>query len=884
VPQGFNYQAIARDGSGNPILNTPLPVTITIQSDSLGGTIFWKEAHSSVMTNGFGLFSVVIGKGTKHPDSEAAKFSDINWSVTPKFIKTEIYYQLELKNMGSSRLWTVPYSMVAGELGGSLDKLEVAGKTTSLEEALFEVKNKDGQIVFAVYNEGVRIYVDDAAKSPKGGFAIGGFGLDKADSQKYLWVTGDSIRMYLDSNPATKVKRGGFVIGGFDMTKGIIQNYLDISADSIRMYIDDTGKSKKGGFVIGGFDQVKGGNKNFLDVATDAEGIIDPAQNRILWYPIKNAFLAGNIRIGTPDSVGENSFSTGFRSKARGGYSQAMGFKAIANGNYSTAIGNNAIANSNNSFAFGEGARASNSESYAIGREAVASGYRSFAFGSAGVDTSGNPTDVVRALGDYSFAIGQGSQSIGKGSLGFGIANVASGNFSMAIGYKNSASGVGSTAIGYGTKASYYASTALGYFTTASGYVSTALGWFSTASNFYSTAMGFNSSAGGEGSTAMGYNTFAGADYSTALGNSTQAIGNSSTAMGGFSIASNVYSTALGFHTNASGGMSVASGNYTIASGDFSTAMGVNTKSRPYASLAIGRFNDETVFSATSWSGSDPLFICGNGTGSVGSNAFTVYQNGNANVQHNLEVGSWVLNNDRLDVFGGVNAGGWITYNNSLNRMVIGLIQSLPSNDDGAYCGWLNSGLGHSAGTLALITRSNESCDISFYTGNGTPTEKMTIISNGNIGIGTTTPGQKLDISAGNGRVQTGYSWLTNSDVRYKENIYTLEGCLEKVMAMRGVSFDLINDSLSKGFGRKNIGYIAQELEEVIPEVVVTGSDGYKSVAYDKITAVLTEAIKEQQNQIESFKQENQQLKSELDELKTLVNMLIANQSGQANK
>jgi predicted RNase H-like nuclease (RuvC/YqgF family) len=46
----------------------------------------------------------------------------------------------------------------------------------------------------------------------------------------------------------------------------------------------------------------------------------------------------------------------------------------------------------------------------------------------------------------------------------------------------------------------------------------------------------------------------------------------------------------------------------------------------------------------------------------------------------------------------------------------------------------------------------------------------------------------------------------------------------------------------------------------------------------------LTEAIKEQQNQIESFKQENQQLKSELDELKTLVNMLIANQSGQANK
>jgi len=190
--------------------------------------------------------------------------------------------------------------------------------------------------------------------------------------------------------------------------------------------------------------------------------------------------------------------------------------------------------------------------------------------------------------------------------------------------------------------------------------------------------------------------------------------------------------------------------------------------------------------------------------------------------------------------------------------------------------------------TICISSTSWEPSDPLFIAGNGdggTPSNAFTIYKNGNayiqdgLGIGTTSPGQKLDIIAGNGRVQSGYSWLTNSDVHFKKNIFTLEDCVEKVMAIRGVSFDLISDSLNIGTGRKNIGFIAQELENVIPEVVVTSSDGYKSVAYDKITAVLTEAIKEQQIQIESTKQENRQLRSELAELKTLINSLITNQA-----
>jgi hypothetical protein len=260
MPQGFNYQAIARDGSGNPIVGTALPTRITIQADSLGTSIIWQELHSSVTSNSFGLITLPLGKGARQTPSTVATFNDIDWSVTPKFIKTEIFYGGSYKTMGITRLWSVPYAMIAGDLAGSVKKLAVEGETSGLEEALFEVKNKDGQTIFAVYNEGVRIYVSDGAKAKKGGFAVGGFGTDKAESTKYLFVGKDSVRIYLDTNPLTKGKKSGFAVGGYDLTKQTtIEDYLFVTRDSTRVYVNEgSGKAKKGGFAVGGFDMTKG--------------------------------------------------------------------------------------------------------------------------------------------------------------------------------------------------------------------------------------------------------------------------------------------------------------------------------------------------------------------------------------------------------------------------------------------------------------------------------------------------------------------------------------------------------------------------------------------------------------------------------------------------
>jgi len=88
------------------------------------------------------------------------------------------------------------------------------------------------------------------------------------------------------------------------------------------------------------------------------------------------------------------------------------------------------------------------------------------------------------------------------------------------------------------------------------------------------------------------------------------------------------------------------------------------------------------------------------------------------------------------------------------------------------------------------------------------------------------------------------------SDANKKENIQTLTGALEKTLALRGVSYDL------KESKQPSIGLIAQEAEEIIPEVVYTDPEGNKSITYGNIIGLLIEAIKEQQQQIDELKKQ----------------------------
>lgn len=90
------------------------------------------------------------------------------------------------------------------------------------------------------------------------------------------------------------------------------------------------------------------------------------------------------------------------------------------------------------------------------------------------------------------------------------------------------------------------------------------------------------------------------------------------------------------------------------------------------------------------------------------------------------------------------------------------------------------------------------------------------------------------------------------SDERLKDNIETIDDGLAKVLSMRGVTY---TRDLGRGLDKEDIGVIAQEVEKVIPEIVLTADDemGTKSVDYGRITAVLIEAVKELTKRIEEL-------------------------------
>jgi hypothetical protein len=108
------------------------------------------------------------------------------------------------------------------------------------------------------------------------------------------------------------------------------------------------------------------------------------------------------------------------------------------------------------------------------------------------------------------------------------------------------------------------------------------------------------------------------------------------------------------------------------------------------------------------------------------------------------------------------------------------------------------------------------------------------------------------DISSTGGNVQ-GVNVIATSDKRTKENIVSVDSALEKLLKLRGVYF------YRKDSEKRSIGVIAQEIEEIIPEVVFTDEtpEQMKSVAYGNIVGLLIEAVKEQQEQIEELKRKS---------------------------
>ena len=128
-------------------------------------------------------------------------------------------------------------------------------------------------------------------------------------------------------------------------------------------------------------------------------------------------------------------------------------------------------------------------------------------------------------------------------------------------------------------------------------------------------------------------------------------------------------------------------------------------------------------------------------------------------------------------------------------------------------------------------------------------TGALSFAANGNVGINNGAPTFNLDVTGtirATGTV-TGTSFVNSSDRRFKTHIRPLAGALAGVLALRGVRYEWNALGIRHGgtAGAGQVGLIAQEIEAVYPELVLTDTQGYKAVNYAQLTPVLIEAIKE---------------------------------------
>ena len=197
--------------------------------------------------------------------------------------------------------------------------------------------------------------------------------------------------------------------------------------------------------------------------------------------------------------------------------------------------------------------------------------------------------------------------------------------------------------------------------------------------------------------------------------------------------------------------------------------------------------------------------------------------------------------------------------------------------DPDVQCVWDSDTLNHYAGG-----RSNWLANLDFwfrtYMDAGTSILALQVEpGTGNVGIGVAsgsiTHRLQLPNTADAGGQGQANAWITYSSRRWKDNITPIEGALDKVSRLQGVYYDWKGEQ----GGKHDIGFIAEDAGKVVPELVSWDADGENAsgMDYARVNALLVEAIKEQQEQIESERSANRDaiktLQTQIDELKALL-------------
>lgn len=165
---------------------------------------------------------------------------------------------------------------------------------------------------------------------------------------------------------------------------------------------------------------------------------------------------------------------------------------------------------------------------------------------------------------------------------------------------------------------------------------------------------------------------------------------------------------------------------------------------------------------------------------------------------------------------------------------------------------------------------------LSFRT-NGNQT-RMVVTDTGRVGIGTTnTQGFTLAVSGSAAKIGGG-SWSIFSDARLKKNVAALDGTLDKLLALRGVSFEYAQPDDKLMPAGQQVGFVAQEVETVFPDWVDEAENGYKFVTVKGFEALTVEALRELRAEKNA---EIAALRAELSKMRSLVSQLKTQSNSQ---
>lgn len=203
-PAKINYQAIARNNAGNPLLNQNIQVRFTIRDGSTAGAIVYQETQF-LTTNQFGLFTALIGGGTV---VSPTPFSAISWSGNDKYLQVELDPSggSTFIDMGTAQLVSVPYALFAKESSTSADNV-----WTPVGANIYN--DNSGNVGIGTTTPANKLSIEDSVTANSTGIV---------QIRNTATGTNDAYGIVSESVPSDYYGIGGFFRGGYRGVMGVV--------------------------------------------------------------------------------------------------------------------------------------------------------------------------------------------------------------------------------------------------------------------------------------------------------------------------------------------------------------------------------------------------------------------------------------------------------------------------------------------------------------------------------------------------------------------------------------------------------------------------------------------------------------------------------------